>query len=102
MAEPELFEKVMSLAKRRGLMWPSLEIYGGIAGFYDYGPMGCQIKVNIEDIWRRYYVIGEGFEQIQCPHVAIEPVFQASGHLGAFSDLLVECTKCGEPFRFRT
>jgi len=99
MAEPEMFEKVMSLAKRRGLMWPSLEIYGGIAGFYDYGPMGCQLKVNIEDIWRRYYVIGEGFEQIQCPHVATEPVFQASGHLGAFSDLLVECTKCGEPFR---
>jgi len=99
MAEPEMFEKVMSLAKRRGLVWPSFDIYGGTAGFFDYGPMGAQIKVNIEDIWRRYYVIGEGFELIQCPHIAPEQVFQASGHLSHFSDLLVECQKCNEPFR---
>jgi glycyl-tRNA synthetase len=99
MAEPEVFDKVMSLAKRRGLVWPSFDLYGGTAGFFDYGPMGAQIKVNIEDIWRRYYVIGEGFELIQCPHIAPEPVFVASGHLSHFSDLLVECTKCSEPFR---
>jgi len=61
--------------------------------------MGAQIKNNIEDIWRRYYIIGEGFEEIKTSIVAPESVFKASGHLSEFSDLMVECQECGEPFR---
>lgn len=97
--DPDLYNKIMALSKRRGIIWPSYDLYGGTAGFFDYGPMGNQIKLNIEDIWRRYYVIGEGFEEIQTPIVAGEAVFKASGHLTEFSDFLVECSNCNDAFR---
>jgi glycyl-tRNA synthetase len=47
-------ESVLTLAKRRGFLWPSSEIYGGIAGFYDFGPLGSIMKREIEDVWRKY------------------------------------------------
>jgi glycyl-tRNA synthetase len=92
-------EKVLTLAKRRGFLWPSAEIYGGIAGFYDYGPLGSTLKRNIEDVWRRFYVLGEGFAEIFSTTISPEEVFIASGHVSEFQDFLVECTKCGEVFR---
>jgi len=98
-AAPDLFSKVMALAKRRGFLWPSYEIYGGVAGFYDYGPMGSRLKNALEALWRRYYVAGEGFAELAAPVIAPEAVFKASGHLEKFSDIMVECTKCGEAFR---
>jgi glycyl-tRNA synthetase len=98
-AAPDTFSKVMALAKRRGFLWPSYEIYGGVAGFYDYGPMGSRLKNKLEDLWRRYYVAGEGFAELAAPVIAPEAVFKASGHLEKFSDIMVECTKCGEAFR---
>jgi len=98
-ASPDLFSKVMALAKRRGFLWPSYEIYGGVAGFYDYGPMGSRLKNTLEALWRRYYVAGEGFAELAAPVIAPEAVFKASGHLEKFSDIMVECTKCGEAFR---
>ncbi|MFQ6119871.1 MAG: hypothetical protein ACE5KE_08290 [Methanosarcinales archaeon] len=55
------YEQVIELAKRRGFIWNSFELYGGTAGFYDYGPLGATLKRRIEDIWREIYVIGEGF-----------------------------------------
>ena len=98
-AAQDLFSKVMALAKRRGFIWPSYEIYGGVGGFYDYGPMGSRLKNALEALWRRYYVAGEGFAEIAAPVIAPEPVFKASGHLEKFSDIMVECTKCGDAFR---
>jgi len=92
-------QEVLSLCKRRGFLWPAYDIYGGVAGLYDYGPLGSALKRNIEDHWRRLYVLGEGFFELECPVVAPEPVFKASGHLDAFSDLYVECKGCGETFR---
>jgi glycyl-tRNA synthetase len=92
-------EKVLTLAKRRGFLWPSSEIYGGIAGFYDYGPLGSTMKRNIEDVWRKYYVLGEGFAEISSTMISPEEVFIASGHVTEFQDFLVECTKCGDVFR---
>jgi len=92
-------QEVLSLCKRRGFVWPSYDIYGGLAGLYDYGPLGSALKSNIENHWRKLYVLGEGFHEISCPIVAPEPVFKASGHLDAFSDIYVECTKCGETYR---
>ncbi len=92
-------EKVLTLAKRRGFLWPSSEIYGGVAGFYDYGPLGSTMKRAIEDVWRRYYVLGEGFAEISSTMISPEEVFIASGHVKEFQDYLVECTKCGEVFR---
>ena len=92
-------QELLSLCKRRGFLWPAYDIYGGVGGLYDYGPLGSVLKSNIEDYWRKLYVLGEGFLEISCPIVAPEPVFKASGHLDAFSDMFVECTNCGETYR---
>ncbi|MDG6243437.1 MAG: glycine--tRNA ligase [Methanolobus sp.] len=93
------YEKVIELAKRRGFLWNSFEIYGGTAGFYDYGPLGSTLKRRIEQIWRETYVIREGYMEIEAPTIGIEEVFIASGHVGGFSDPLCECKSCGEAFR---
>ncbi|MDD2439296.1 MAG: glycine--tRNA ligase [Methanosarcinaceae archaeon] len=93
------YEQVIELAKRRGFLWNSFELYGGSRGFYDYGPLGSTLKRRIEQIWREFYVIQEGFMEIECPTIGIEDVFVASGHVGGFSDPLCECKKCGEAFR---
>jgi glycyl-tRNA synthetase len=93
------YEKVFELAKRRGFLWNSFELYGGSRGFYDYGPLGSTLKRRIEQIWREFYVIQEGHMEIECPTIGIEDVFIASGHVGGFSDPLCECKKCGEAFR---
>lgn len=93
------YEQVIELAKRRGFLWNSFELYGGTAGFYDYGPLGSTLKRGIEQIWREIYVIQEGFMEIECPTIGIEEVFVASGHVGGFSDPLCECEQCKEAFR---
>ncbi|MFY9540203.1 MAG: glycine--tRNA ligase [Methanosarcina flavescens] len=93
------YEKVFELAKRRGFLWNSFELYGGSRGFYDYGPLGSALKRRIEQIWREFYVIQEGFMEIECPTIGIEEVFIASGHVGGFSDPLCECMNCKEAFR---
>jgi glycyl-tRNA synthetase len=92
-------EKVLALTKRRGFLWPSSEIYGGIAGFYDYGPLGTNMKHNIEDLFRRYYVLDEGFAEISTSNISPSEVFVASGHVEEFTDFLVECEKCHEMYR---
>jgi glycyl-tRNA synthetase len=100
LAEPaDIYEKVMELAKRRGFIWPSAEIYGGVAGFIDYGPLGAQMKRRIEEIWRGFYVIREGFYEIECPTVGVEPIYVASGHVKGFSDKMCQCPHCEEYLR---
>lgn len=95
----DTYEKVFELAKRRGFLWNSFELYGGSRGFYDYGPLGSTLKRRIEQTWREFYVIQEGFMEIECPTIGIEEVFIASGHVGGFSDPLCECINCKEAFR---
>ncbi|MGE5832692.1 MAG: glycine--tRNA ligase [Methanomicrobiales archaeon] len=89
----------MELAKRRGFIWPSAEIYGGVAGLIDYGPLGAQMKRRVEEIWRSFYVIREGFYEIECPTVGVEPIYVASGHVKGFSDKMVQCPHCEEYLR---
>ncbi|NYT02329.1 MAG: glycine--tRNA ligase [Methanosarcinales archaeon] len=93
------YEQVTELARRRGFMWPAFELYGGAAGFYDYGPLGAQLKRRIEDAWRGFFVIREGFAEIEAPTIGIEDIFKASGHLSGFSDPLTECKECKEIYR---
>ncbi|MDD5502861.1 MAG: glycine--tRNA ligase [Candidatus Thermoplasmatota archaeon] len=93
------YAEILAMAKRRGFLYPSFEIYGGVAGFYDYGPMGAALKRKIEDQWRKFYVLGEGFGEIMCPAVTPEEVFIASGHVKEFTDFVVECKKCQTAFR---
>jgi len=93
------YEQVLELAKRRGFIWNSFELYGGTAGFYDYGPLGAMLKRRVENIWRDIFVINEGYYEIEAPTIGIEDVFIASGHVDGFSDPLTECHKCHEAFR---
>ncbi|RLG32694.1 glycine--tRNA ligase [Methanosarcinales archaeon] len=95
----DIYDEVMELARRRGFLWHSFEIYGGTAGFYDYGPLGAALKRNIERLWRRFYITGEGFYEIETPIIGIEEIFRASGHLSSFTDPIVECESCKEFFR---
>ncbi|MDL0140547.1 MULTISPECIES: glycine--tRNA ligase [Halobacterium] len=92
-------ETVSELARRRGFFFQASEAYGGAAGFYTYGPEGAALKRNIEDAWRDRFVTREGNMEIDSPTVTPEPVFQASGHLDDFDDMLVECPDCGESHR---
>jgi glycyl-tRNA synthetase len=93
------YDKVFELAKNRGFIWPSFEIYGGASGFYDYGPMGATFKRKIEDAWRRLYCVGEGFYEIEAPTIGVEAIFEASGHVGGFADPMTTCDTCKESFR---
>ncbi len=90
---------ILGLAKRRGFFFPSFEIYGGMAGLYDYGPLGSTMKTNIESLWRNNYVMREGMSEIFSPIISPEDVFRASGHLSEFTDFSVQCQKCNQAFR---
>jgi glycyl-tRNA synthetase len=87
------------LAKRRGFFLQSAGAYGGVSGFYTFGPNGAGLKDNIEDSWRDRFTVREGNVEIDAPTVMPEPVFEASGHLDGFDDMLVECPSCGESHR---
>jgi glycyl-tRNA synthetase len=93
-------DAVMELAKRRGFLWASYEVYGGAAGFYDYGPLGAAMKKRFEDLWRHVFVRTEAtpMAEIFCPRVTPEEVLAASGHVAEFTDMVVKCVK-GHPSR---
>ena len=96
----DLMEKIVSLCKRRGFVYPGSEIYGGLQGFWDYGPLGVELKNNIKRGWwksmvyQRDDVVGLDAAIIMNPQV-----WEASGHTKAFTDPLVECKKCHHRFR---
>jgi glycyl-tRNA synthetase len=87
------------LAKRRGFFFPSNEAYGGTAGLYTYGPEGAALKRNIEAVWRDQFVRAAGHMELESPTVVPEAVFEASGHLETFDDMIVECAECGATHR---
>jgi len=95
----DTFDKIMTLAKRRGFIYPSFEIYGGVAGFYDYGPLGSQLKNNIENIWRKYYLLKDNCVEINTPTVTLYEVLEASGHVDEFTDVTVDCKKCKTSYK---
>jgi len=96
---PDL-DKIVSLAKRRGFIFPSFEIYGGSAGFFDYGPHGLTLKNNVKQIWWKQFVSGrEDVYGIDSVIVTKKEVFEASGHARGFADMLTECEKCQRRFR---
>ena len=90
---------LLALCKRRGFIWPSFEVYGGVAGMFDYGPLGCILKNNIVEAWRAIYKGREGFIEIDSETVNPKDVFKASGHVDNFADLITYCQKCQAPFR---
>ncbi len=96
---PDVYDEVIELSKRRGYLYPSFEIYGGVSGFWDYGPLGKGLKNNVVELWREMYVVGEGFEEIETTTVGAEEVYEASGHAEGFADYLTKCDGCGGYFR---
>lgn len=93
-------EDIVSLAKRRGFIFQGSEIYGGLAGTWDYGPLGLALKRNIMDLWWRIFV--EDREDMYGVDAAIlmnPKVWQASGHVQTFTDPLVECSNCKSRYR---
>ncbi|MDR1955016.1 MAG: glycine--tRNA ligase, partial [Candidatus Methanoplasma sp.] len=90
---------LLSLCRRRGFIWPSFELYGGVAGMFDYGPLGSNMRNNILEVWRDIYRGREGFIEIDSETVNPREVFKASGHVDEFADLITYCTKCESAFR---
>ncbi|MFB6095520.1 MAG: glycine--tRNA ligase [Halodesulfurarchaeum sp.] len=91
--------QLIELAKRRGFFFPTGGAYGGVSGFYTYGPHGAALKANVEDAWRERFAVAEGHPEIDAPTILPEAVFEASGHLETFDDMLVTCAECGESHR---
>jgi glycyl-tRNA synthetase len=96
----DIMDKIVSLAKRRGFVFPGSEIYGGLANSWDYGPLGHLLKQNIKAAWWKFFV-QERADMVPLDSAIImnPKVWEASGHLQNFSDELVECKKCHHRFR---
>ncbi|MBR2357046.1 MAG: glycine--tRNA ligase [Lentisphaeria bacterium] len=93
--ENALMEKIVSLCKRRGFVFPSSEIYGGFNGFWDYGPYGCRMKRAIENLWWHEMVeTRDNIEGLDSTIIRHPTVWKASGHLDQFSDLMTDCKDC--------
>ena len=104
----ETMEKIVALCRRRGFIFGSSEIYGGIGGFWDYGPLGCELKRNIKDAWwhdmvqcpptgpndASYQMVG-----VDCSIIMNPKVWEASGHVGGFSDPMVDCKESKSRYR---
>src|SRR5664280_1181765 len=96
----EFMDKLVALCKRRGFIFQSSEIYGGINGFWDYGPLGVELKRNIKDAWwedivrRRDDIMG-----LDCSIIMNPKVWEASGHVAGFTDPMVDCKQCKARFR---
>src|SRR3954470_18679987 len=108
MAEGNVMEKIVSLCKRRGFVYPASEIYGGINGFWDYGPLGSLLKNNIRDSWWRTMVEappigpdGQPIDMVGVDTAIIQhpKTWVASGHAATFADPMSKCKSCGNSFR---
>lgn len=98
-----LLDKATALSKRRGFVFQGSEIYGGLAGTWDYGPLGVALKNNIKNLWWKMFVEErEDMYGVDTSVLTLGKVFEASGHVEGFSDPLVECEKCKKRFRSDT
>src|SRR5882757_10059924 len=98
--DPKLMDRVVNLAKRRGLVFPSSEIYGGFRSTWDYGPLGVLLKRNVKDAWWRSMVqFRDDIVGLDASILMAPKVWEASGHLATFTDPLVDCRNCQERFR---
>ncbi|MCO5567246.1 hypothetical protein L7F22_020935 [Adiantum nelumboides] len=96
----EAFRKeVNKTLQSRLFIIPSFQIYGGVAGLYDYGPPGCAVKANVLGFWRQHFVLEEGMLEVDCPCVTPHAVLKASGHVDKFTDLMVKDEKSGLCYR---
>ena len=100
MADNDRMEKLVSLAKRRGFVFQSSEIYGGLGSVWDYGPLGVELKRNVKDRWWRAMVHArDDIEGLDAGILMSPRVWEASGHVAGFTDPLVDCKHCKQRFR---
>jgi glycyl-tRNA synthetase len=96
-------DELYALLRRRGVLWPSAEIYGGAQGLYDYGPLGAALKRRLQDAWSSWFLgLSPDYHRIEPAEILPEAVVRASGHLENFTDAEVTCEKCGTSFRAET
>jgi glycyl-tRNA synthetase len=96
----DLMDTITSLAKRRGIVFQSSEIYGGLRSFWDYGPLGVELKRNVKNAWWRHMVqLRDDVVGLESSIIMSPRVWEASGHLESFTDPLVECLNCHQRFR---
>ncbi len=100
MSEPVTMEKIVALCKRRGFIFPSSEIYGGVGSTYDYGHYGVLLKTNVKNEWWRA-MLQERDDIVAIDSAILQHprVWEASGHLAGFTDPMVDCKTCGQRFR---
>jgi glycyl-tRNA synthetase len=100
MNKDTVMESLIALCKRRGFVFQGSEIYGGLAGTWDYGPYGVALRSNIKNLWwKRFVTDREDMYGVDAAILMNQEVWKASGHVGGFSDPLVECKKCKHRFR---
>jgi len=100
MQTTDLMDKIISLCKRRGFVYPGSDIYGGLANSWDYGPLGVELKNNLRDWWwKRFVQSRDDMVGLDAAIIMNPKVWEASGHVGGFSDPLVECKKCHARWR---
>ncbi|CAK0785073.1 hypothetical protein CVIRNUC_008279 [Coccomyxa viridis] len=88
--EKDLLRAAMTgVMERKLFIIPSFKIYGGVAGFFDFGPPGCAVKQNITQLWRQHFILEENMLEVECPAVTPEMVLKASGHVDRFTDFMV-------------
>ena len=98
--EIPLMEKVVSLCKRRGFIFPSSEIYGGINGFWDYGPLGAELKRNVKELWWRAMTrFRDDIVGLDATIIMHPAIWKASGHVETFTDPMLDCKTCKGRFR---
>ena len=93
-------EKIVSLCKRRGFIFQSSDIYGGFSAVYDYGPLGIELKNNISNLWwKEMTQVHENIVGLDSGILMHPKIWEASGHVGAFNDPLVDCKQCKSRYR---
>ncbi|MBM3288430.1 MAG: glycine--tRNA ligase, partial [Candidatus Eisenbacteria bacterium] len=96
----KVMEKVVALCKRRGFVFPSSEIYGGINACWDYGPLGVRLKNNVKRLWFRSMTqLRDDIEGLDAAILMAPRVWEASGHVENFTDPMVDCKECKARFR---
>ena len=94
-----LMDKIVSLSKRRGFVFPGSEIYGGVGSTYDYGPLGVELKMNIKSIWWKSMTMRDDIVGLDAAILMNPKVWEASGHVEGFTDPMIDCRQCKSRFR---
>ncbi|MFZ0455243.1 MAG: glycine--tRNA ligase [Ignavibacteriaceae bacterium] len=98
-AQTDVIDKIVSLAKRRGFVFQSSEIYGGLNGCWDYGPLGVELLKNIKEEWWKFMTYRDDIEGLDASILMHPKVWEASGHVENFTDPMIDCKQCKSRFR---